>query len=61
MDMKNNMMCDLETGICGPGGDSVMEFIDLSAPLKTSGLSNVIDPGSSVPLATEPILNKPKD
>jgi len=34
MDMKNNMMCDLETGICGPGGDTLMEFIDLSAPQK---------------------------
>ena len=21
MEMKNNMICDLETGVCGPGGD----------------------------------------
>ena len=21
MDKKNNMICDLETGICGPAGD----------------------------------------
>ena len=38
METKNNMMCDLETGICGPAGEDtgVMEFIDLSAPKKTS-------------------------
>lgn len=60
MDMKNNMMCDLETGICGPGDNTLMEFIDLSTPQKTDDLSNEMDPGSSDPSAPEPILNKPK-
>lgn len=34
--MKNNMLCDLETGICGPAGEntSTMGFIDLSVPPK---------------------------
>ena len=37
MEKNNNMVCDMETGICGPAGDDtgVMEFIDLSAPKKT--------------------------
>ena len=30
------MMCDLETGVCGPAGEEkdTIEFIDLSAPQK---------------------------
>ena len=37
MKPKNNMICDLETGVCGPGGDdtNTMEFIDFSAPKKS--------------------------
>lgn len=58
MDMKNNMMCDLETGICGPGGDTVMEFIDLSAPLKKVDLYYVTDPICSHCWALEPVLRK---
>ena len=36
METKNNMICDLETGICGPGGDNTntMEFIDFSCTEK---------------------------
>lgn len=34
MTNKHSMMCDLETGICGPVGESsaVIELIDLTAP-----------------------------
>lgn len=58
MDLKNNMMCDLETGICGPGGDTVMEFIDLSAPQKKVDLYYVTDPICSHCWALEPVLRK---
>ncbi len=58
MEMKNNMMCDLETGICGPGGDTVMEFIDLSAPQKKVDLYYVTDPICSHCWALEPVLRK---
>ena len=36
MDTKNNMICDMETGVCGPSGDddTTTEFIDFSAPKK---------------------------
>ena len=56
--MKNNMMCDLETGICGPGGDTAMEFIDLSAPTKKVDLYYVTDPICSHCWALEPVLRK---
>jgi putative protein-disulfide isomerase len=58
MEMKNNMMCDLETGVCGPGGDTEMEFIDLSAPQKTVDLYYVTDPICSHCWALEPVLRK---
>lgn len=34
MDQKNDMICDMTTGICGPAGENVpmTGFIDLSAP-----------------------------
>jgi putative protein-disulfide isomerase len=58
MEMKNNMMCDLETGVCGPGGDTEMEFIDLSAPQKKVDLYYVTDPICSHCWALEPVLRK---
>lgn len=58
MEMKNNMMCDLETGVCGPGGDTEMEFIDLSAPTKKVDLYYVTDPICSHCWALEPVLRK---
>lgn len=58
MEMKNNMMCDLETGVCGPGGDSEMQFIDLSAPQKKVDLYYVTDPICSHCWALEPVLRK---
>ncbi len=58
MEMKNNMMCDLETGVCGPGGDTEMQFIDLSAPQKKVDLYYVTDPICSHCWALEPVLRK---
>ncbi|MCM3636126.1 DsbA family protein [Sporosarcina luteola] len=57
---KNNMICDMETGICGPAGDDTgaMEFIDLSTPKKTIDLYYVTDPICSHCWALEPVLRK---
>jgi len=60
METKNNMICDLETGICGPGGDdtATMEFIDLSIQKKKVELYYVTDPICSHCWALEPVLRK---
>jgi putative protein-disulfide isomerase len=60
MKPKNNMICDLETGICGPGGDetNTMEFIDFSTPKKSVELYYVTDPICSHCWALEPVLRK---
>ena len=58
MEMKNNMICDLETGVCGPGGDMEMQFIDLSVPQKKVDLYYVTDPVCSHCWALEPVLRK---
>ncbi|CAM3146401.1 hypothetical protein FITA111629_06420 [Filibacter tadaridae] len=34
METKKNMICDIDTGICGPAGEGTTQFIDLSAPQK---------------------------
>ena len=61
METKNNMSCDLETGVCGPAGGedtNAMEFIDFSAPKKTIELYYVTDPICSHCWALEPVLRK---
>ncbi|MEK4487558.1 DsbA family protein [Psychrobacillus sp. FSL H8-0484] len=60
MTNKNAMMCDLETGICGPAGEenTAMGFIDLSAPSKKIDLYYVTDPICSHCWALEPTLRK---
>lgn len=60
METKNNMICDLETGICGPGGEdsAATEFIDFSAPVKKVELYYVTDPICSHCWALEPVLRK---
>lgn len=60
MEMSNNMMCDLETGVCGPGGDdtTTMEFIDLSIQKKKVELYYITDPICSHCWALEPVLRK---
>ncbi|MCM3744491.1 DsbA family protein [Sporosarcina luteola] len=54
------MICNMETGVCGPAGDDTisMEFIDLSAPKKTIDLYYVTDPICSHCWALEPVLRK---
>lgn len=56
--MKNNMICDLETGICGEAGDEEMEFIDLNTPKKKITLYYVTDPICSHCWALEPVLRR---
>lgn len=59
--MKNNqnMMCDLETGICGVAeGDEEMEMINFNEPKKTITLYYVTDPICSHCWAIEPVLRK---
>lgn len=60
METNNNMICNMETGVCGPAGDDTnsMEFIDLSAPKKTIDLYYVTDPICSHCWALEPVLRK---
>ncbi|MEI4771321.1 DsbA family protein [Psychrobacillus sp. FJAT-51614] len=60
MTNKNAMMCDLETGICGPVGEenSVLELIDLTVPNKKVDLYYVTDPICSHCWALEPTLRK---
>ncbi|WP_342599352.1 DsbA family protein [Psychrobacillus sp. FSL H8-0483] len=60
MTNKNAMMCDLETGICGPAGEenTAMGFIDLSTPIKKIDLYYVTDPICSHCWALEPTLRK---
>lgn len=60
MATNNNMICDMETGVCGPAGDdtTTMEFIDLSVSKKTIDLYYVTDPICSHCWALEPVLRK---
>lgn len=58
MTSKYNMVCDLETGICGPAEDTEMEMIDLTAPQKKLELYYVTDPICSHCWALEPVFGK---
>ncbi|WP_397469485.1 DsbA family protein [Psychrobacillus sp.] len=57
---KNPMMCDLETGICGPAEEdnTGLELIDLSAPRKKMNLYYATDPICSHCWALEPVLRR---
>ncbi|TQR21850.1 DsbA family protein [Psychrobacillus vulpis] len=54
------MMCDLETGICGPVGEgnTGIQLIDLTAPSKKIDIYYVTDPICSHCWALEPTLRK---
>lgn len=56
--MNNKMICDLETGVCGVGGDDEMELIDLNKPQEVINLYYVTDPICSHCWALEPVLLK---
>ncbi|WP_332633512.1 DsbA family protein [Halalkalibacter flavus] len=54
--MKNNMICDLDTGVCGITGEEDMEVISLNDPKNTIDLYYVTDPICSHCWALEPVL-----
>ncbi len=58
MTNKNNLMCDLETGVCGVAGEDEMEIIDLNPAKKTIDLYYVTDPICSHCWALEPTLRR---
>ena len=55
---NKNMICDLETGICGEAGDEEMEFVDFNKPSKKIDLYYVTDPICSHCWAIEPTLRR---
>ncbi|WKA55460.1 DsbA family protein [Planococcus shixiaomingii] len=55
---NNNMICDLETGVCGPAGEAEMEIIDFNQPEKLVTLYYVTDPICSHCWAIEPVLRR---
>jgi putative protein-disulfide isomerase len=56
--MNNKMICDLETGVCGVGGEEEMELIDFNKPQEVINLYYVTDPICSHCWALEPVLLK---
>jgi putative protein-disulfide isomerase len=59
MNNKNNMLCDIETGVCGvPENESKMELIDFNKPTEVIDLYYVTDPICSHCWALEPVLGK---
>lgn len=53
-----NMMCDLQSGVCGVAGDEKMELIDFTQPKKTIDVYYVTDPICSHCWALEPVLRR---
>ena len=58
MTNNNNLMCDLETGVCGVAGEEEMELIDLNPSKKKIELYYVTDPICSHCWALEPTLRR---
>lgn len=56
---KNDLMCDVETGVCGiPENDATNEMIDFSTPKEKIELYYFTDPICSHCWALEPVLRK---
>jgi putative protein-disulfide isomerase len=55
---KNNMVCDLKTGVCGVAGEEEMEMVDFNQPQKAVNLYYVTDPICSHCWALEPVLRR---
>lgn len=55
---NNNMMCDIETGICGVVEEEETGLIDFSKPQKSVTLYYVTDPICSHCWAIEPVLRR---
>lgn len=60
IELKNNhnMICDLETGVCGVAGEEEMEIIDFNQPEKKVNLYYVTDPICSHCWAIEPTFRR---
>ncbi|KYG90400.1 dithiol-disulfide isomerase [[Bacillus] sp. KCTC 13219] len=56
--MKNNIVCDLKTGVCGVAGEEEIEVIDFNQPQKLINLYYVTDPICSHCWAIEPELRR---
>jgi putative protein-disulfide isomerase len=61
MKNNNNMICDLETGVCGVTGEEEMELLDFSQPKKSIEVYYVTDPICSHCWAIEPLLRRFKE
>lgn len=55
---NKNMVCDLETGVCGVSEENEMEVIDFNQPKKSINLYYVTDPICSHCWAIEPVLRR---
>src|SRR5690625_4140580 len=62
MNDNKNMVCDMETGICGPAygaaESGILEMMDFNKPHKKIDLYYVTDPMCSHCWAIEPVFNK---
>lgn len=58
---NTNMICDLETGVCGVAGEEEMELIDFNQPKKSIDVYYVTDPICSHCWAIEPVLRRFKE
>lgn len=56
--MNKNMICDINTGVCGEVGEEVLEIIDFNQPPKAIHLYYVTDPICSHCWALEPVLRR---
>jgi putative protein-disulfide isomerase len=61
MTNKNQLMCDLETGVCGVAGEEDMEIIDFNPQQKSVDLYYVTDPICSHCWALEPVFRRFKE
>lgn len=61
MTNNNNMICDMETGVCGIASDDEMEFVDFNQSKKTVDLYYVTDPICSHCWALEPVFRRFKE
>lgn len=58
MTNNNNLICDLETGVCGVSEDDEMQVIDFSQKRKSVDVYYVTDPICSHCWALEPVLRR---
>ncbi|MFJ7186032.1 DsbA family protein [Lysinibacillus xylanilyticus] len=58
MTNNNNLICDLETGVCGVSEDDEMQVIDFSQKRKSIDVYYVTDPICSHCWALEPVLRR---